>query len=103
MEGPHWFLMVCPWSAKIIHQTWSKNCEERANIESSSDYDNSVDNADCSEHWSARSSSGRTSSPANKLVDSSLVPRPSIFINVSREKTGRPWNVEKHGKAWVRD
>ena len=75
MEGPHWFFMVCPGSVtqdQVIHQTWSKDCEERANTESSSDYDDSIGNADWSEHWSARSSSRRTSSPANKLVDSTV-------------------------------
>ena len=78
MEGPHWFFMVYPGSAtqdQINHQTGSKDCEERANIESSSDYDNFIDNA--AYRSAARSSSGRTSSPANKLVDSSLIPRSS--------------------------
>ena len=75
MEGPYWILLVCPGSTtdKVILQAWSKTYEERDDFESNSYYDNYTDHAGWSEHWSARSNSFWTSSPANKLVGSSNV------------------------------
>ena len=75
MEGPYWLLVVSHESTKkdqIIHQTWSKDCEERANTESNSQYANYTDHTDWSEHWSARSGSIWTLSPANKFVYSNI-------------------------------
>ena len=73
MEGSYWFFVVCTGSAtqdQVIRRIWNKDYEERANFESSSDYDNFTDNSGWSEHRSTRSSSGRISSPANMFVAS---------------------------------